>query len=28
VHTGDSIGGPDRYTRPGRNFSLSLSYHF
>jgi hemoglobin/transferrin/lactoferrin receptor protein len=28
VHTGDSIGGPDRYTRPGRNFSVSLSYQF
>jgi hemoglobin/transferrin/lactoferrin receptor protein len=28
IHTADSIGGPDRYTRPGRNFSVSLSYHF
>lgn len=28
IHTADSIGGPDRYTRPGRNFSASLSYQF
>lgn len=28
IHTADSIGGPDRYTRPGRNLSLSLSYQF
>ncbi|PTR08940.1 hemoglobin/transferrin/lactoferrin receptor protein [Nitrosospira sp. Nsp5] len=28
VHTADSVGGPDRYTRPGRNFSASLSYQF
>ncbi|SCX60944.1 TonB-dependent hemoglobin/transferrin/lactoferrin family receptor [Nitrosospira sp. Nsp1] len=27
-HTADSRGGPDRYTRPGRNFSVSLSYQF
>lgn len=28
IHTADSIGGADRYTRPGRNLSVSLSYHF
>ena len=28
IHTADSVGGPDRYTRPGRNFSASLSYQF
>jgi hemoglobin/transferrin/lactoferrin receptor protein len=28
AHTADSVGGPDRYTRPGRNFSMSLSYQF
>ena len=28
IHTADSVGGPDRYTRPGRNLSASLSYQF
>ncbi len=28
IHTADTRGGPDRYTRPGRNFSVSLSYRF
>lgn len=28
VHTADSVGGADRYTRPGRNFSVNFSYLF
>ena len=28
IHSADTVGGPDRYTRPGRNFSISINYRF
>lgn len=28
IHSANTVGGPDRYTRPGRNFSISINYRF